>query len=332
MDSSPRTSPVLIKYGLDRQVLLWSEFRNIFDGILDELVTFYRKDKLYMALDRLNQIEKNLQFHLQNVWGHDADLLVQMTSKLYAGECGTIVKSLRTECAQVDHLLEELRNEEGWTLVRESDGVKTFYRHEESTPTYSIKMEGIIDSPLFNVLALAYEDDLYKNFIPMVKESRRLHFVSGYRKVVYMRTELPWPVWSRDVCLYGYGVDMLERDAVAISIRSVKENEFANIPPVPHKHIRADCNMAGLLAQPISHNRTKVIMLANADPKLAYLPYSLLNMVTKQLAHLMFSLYRKQSAKMEGTIYEQRIKENSQIYGEIKERLDQYFKERHPPK
>eukprot|EP01119_Soliformovum_irregulare_P020904 TRINITY_DN6840_c0_g1_i1.p1 TRINITY_DN6840_c0_g1~~TRINITY_DN6840_c0_g1_i1.p1 ORF type:complete len:148 (-),score=38.58 TRINITY_DN6840_c0_g1_i1:69-512(-) len=137
---------------------------------------------------------------------------------------------------------------------------------------------------------------------------------------------LPWPLWNRDVCLYGYGVDLLERDTVIVAVRSVHDNEFPEIPAVPNKHIRAECRVGGILAQPIAYNKTRVILLANADPKLAMVPYSLLNLVTKNLAHFAFSTFAHKAENLEGTEFQDRIDANPDMYGEVKARLDEYFK------
>ena len=83
-----------------------------------------------------------------------------------------------------------------------------------------------------------------------------------------------------------------------------------------------------MLLEPLSDKKTKVIMIANADPKLNYLPYSLVNMVVRQLAPMMFSLFSSLSAHVEGTEYEKRIQGNeNNFYGDIKGRLEQFFYE-----
>jgi hypothetical protein len=81
-----------------------------------------------------------------------------------------------------------------WTKVKESNGVTTYYRHEEGSPMHSIKLEGtkfnstfdqrilwgIIDAPLFNVLAVIYETELYGQWWPLL--SVRFHFQWAHRE------------------------------------------------------------------------------------------------------------------------------------------------------
>ncbi len=65
--------------------------------------------------------------------------------------------------------LRDINQPLGWTLVRETDGVKTHYRHEDSTPVHSIKMEGVINSPALNIMAIMNEHSLYDTWIPLLK-------------------------------------------------------------------------------------------------------------------------------------------------------------------
>jgi len=213
--------------------------------------------------------------------------------------------------------------------VKERDGLKTFYRHESSTPIHSIKLEGIVDSPIFNVLALINELDLYVNWCPpQLKEVKCNGTISRFKKFVYMRSQVPWPLHHRDCCMYGYGVDLLEeKGCIVITVRSCTENEQErhSHPSLPERHVRMDCKFGGTLLKPISTTRTHVTMLSNVDPKLGLVPYWILNFVTHQLSYQFFQMLRKNSMKMEGTEYEKRIQDQPKVYGELKDRLFLYF-------
>lgn len=45
-----------------------------------------------------------------------------------------------------------------------------------------------------------------------------------------------------------------------------------------------------VMIQPISEDQTKLVMMTNVDPKLAYMPYTLLNWATKVLSYQMWSI------------------------------------------
>ena len=68
-----------------------------------------------------------------------------------------------------------------WNLVKQVDGIKVHYKHEVDTGIHSIKMEGfvkcillsdwlgVMDSPLFDIIAVIYELDLYIQWWPLLK-------------------------------------------------------------------------------------------------------------------------------------------------------------------
>lgn len=56
-----------------------------------------------------------------------------------------------------------------------------------------------------------YEHDLYVDWVPLLKvyinfsnilslkESKLVKQISKYRKIIYMRAHMPWPIWDRDI-------------------------------------------------------------------------------------------------------------------------------------
>jgi len=292
-------------------------FYSEFSSLIDQFIQLRSEDKLFLANKVLVRLEEGLKFFS----GREGKERMQELHDQFNSRVGDFLAQFKTEIQELKVLLQDFSSTEGWNLVKEADGVKTFYKHESSTPVHSIRLEGVVESPLFDVTAVVYEADLYKNWWPLVKESRQICQLSKFRKQVYMRADMPWPVWDRDVFLHGYGVDMLEEDTVVVMVHSSDTEEVA----IPSRHVRMICSFGGFLAKPISATATKVIMLANVDPKMSYIPYTFLNLATKQLAHLMFQMLRRQCQKISGSEYEKRIKENPQVYSEIQQRLQLYF-------
>jgi hypothetical protein len=94
-----------------------------------------------------------------------------------------------------------------------------------------------------------------------------------------------------------------------------------------------------ILLKIMSPTKTRVIVLANADPKLAVVPFWLFNFCTKQFSPLLFSLLRQYSKELTKEYLEAveskpgivaseaRINSYVEVYKEVKERLDNYFRE-----
>jgi hypothetical protein len=244
------------------------------------------------------------------------------------------LKQIENEVKEVTNLIDELNNNEGWTLVKEVDDIKTFYRHEPSTPVHSIKMQGIIDCPALNIMAVMNEHSLYHKWIPLINEVCLIKQLSNYRKVIYLNANLPWPLAPRDAVMYGYGVDYLEEETIVVMIRSCVEDDLppqdAHLIPPPENFTRVDTKFAGVLLRPLSETSTYVTMMSNTDPKFTYIPYALLNWATKQLSFTMWStlVERAKTIGMEGNEYEKLMQDKPELYANIQQKLDVYFSEK----
>lgn len=93
----------------------------------------------------------------------------------------------------------------------------------------------------------------------------------------------------------------------------------------PARHVRVDCNITGILLQPISPTKTKLIGISNLDPKLAIVPYWLINLVTKQIVYFLFQEFEKKSIQVSTSEeFQKRIREKPEIYQDLKQRLEKY--------
>jgi len=227
--------------------------------------------------------------------------------------------------AVLELFLSDFQDSEGWNEVHNSDGIRTSYRHEYGNPIHSLKMEGIINQPIFNVCSVIYEIDLYTTWVPRLAEARTIQSSSGFHKIAYCRTQALWPVAARDTCMYGYGVDLIkDESSVVVMVRSCKDTDEHDHPPAPHGVVRVDTKRAGFLLKPLSPTSTYVQVITNTDPKMALIPYWLLNMVTTRLCHLFFVMLRNQAAACAqiGSAYYERINTNP-IYLELKQQLEE---------
>lgn len=141
-----------------------------------------------------------------------------------------------------------------------------------------------------------------------------------------MRFHAPWPISPRDICLYGYGVDMLEEsNSVAILVRSCTPQDPHDHPSIPRGTVRASTKYAGFLLTPQTESTTIVRTMTNSDPKIDYVPYTLLNLVTKHLAPYFFTMLRTQAVACTtaGSPYNQRIQTNP-IYEDMRKMLERF--------
>jgi len=169
------------------------------------------------------------------------------------------------------------------------------------------------------------EIDLYPTWIPIVTRAYNLTQVSRFRKFVYVRADkVPFPFESRDVCIFGYGVDSLDEDTITIIARDCEQQHDHNHVLESPGCTRIDLTMGGALLKPLSPTETFVTIVANVDPKVAIIPYALLNWGTKTLVHYVFLALRDLTKNLEGSEFEERLK-TSPTYVEIRPILDNYF-------
>jgi hypothetical protein len=251
--------------------------------------------------------------------------------------------SLESEITEIELVLRLMESSEGWNLVKESARMRTWYRNEEGNPIHSIKIEATLDAPLFNILAIINEVDLYVDWVPFLKISRETLVLSKYRRGAFFHFGLPWPLSDRDASIYAYGVDMLQdRNMMTVLVRSIGEGFGADgagqtggiyaqqlldaAPASAAGAVRVDVRMSGGLLKPLSPTSTQLILIANANPQMAIIPYWLLNFVTKQLGGVLVSklegfaqdLDRNPTSK-----FRQRIAEKPRIYADIQARVNQ---------
>lgn len=65
----------------------------------------------------------------------------------------------------------------------------------------SLYLEGIINAPLINLFSVLCEVELFKEWIPITKESKVMYDLSHLRKMAYFKNNLPFPFANREIFL-----------------------------------------------------------------------------------------------------------------------------------
>ena len=88
-------------------------------------------------------------------------------------------------------------------------------------------MEGFIDAPLFNLLALIYEFDLFPLWFPLLKTAEEMFVPTRFSKFARIVAWAPWPMADRECVLRGYG-DVYDGDSVAIFAKDAVVEDLIN--------------------------------------------------------------------------------------------------------
>ena len=81
---------------------------------------------------------------------------------------------------------------DSFTLVREKNDIATYYKG--SGDDFFLRAELKINAPIFHVLALFSEVDLYGTWIPYIKTYNLLAEPSEFRKLCHYEMNLPMPL------------------------------------------------------------------------------------------------------------------------------------------
>lgn len=171
------------------------------DGYVDEFLDELYKESKLVQLHRLltdNKTEySNIHFPVENV------------------------------IARVDSLF-QLRNtctaDEDWILQKESHDVKTFYKNHESTPNiHSIRLDGIVDAPVFYLLSLLHEVDLFHKWLPTysflgLNFAKCIAHPSPTELLVHLNINVPWPFANRYCFFHCDGIDCMDDDPKQIGV------------------------------------------------------------------------------------------------------------------
>lgn len=90
-------------------------------------------------------------------------------------------------------------NLEGWTTFLNNEETKFFYKKEEGRPLYTFFCEKKINAPIFNVLSILAEAQLYSEWIPLMYKSELNNRVCNTRFSGEFGITAPWPFYNRDV-------------------------------------------------------------------------------------------------------------------------------------
>ena len=105
------------------------------------------------------------------------------------------------------------------------------------TQLLTLKLEGVIDVPLLNLLTLIYEIELWDQWVPFLNKPFEVNFfpcinlklkkIDRAATVVHTDFKFPFPLAQRTANLYGIGVNRLkENGTILIIAQSIDEVSY----------------------------------------------------------------------------------------------------------
>jgi hypothetical protein len=85
-----------------------------------------------------------------------------------------------------------------WKKFKEKKTSKIYYKQEPGLSQITLYLEEVFEASLINLVAVIGEVQLFKKWVPLMRQSDLLADVSYLRKFMYFRNAMPWPMKSRE--------------------------------------------------------------------------------------------------------------------------------------
>ena len=245
------------------------------------------------------------------------------------------VVELQRKAKRHRELTQDLQCDKGWTQMHCHDDITVWYRAEEDSLFHSVRIDVEMDTSVFGAIAVMNEVDLWNLWVPSfnfpmrvgLRTSHQIKQISRASQSIYCAVNAPWPFKSRDAVLHAHGCDRLQQHRqITVVVDSLPQEAsdqstlWGSIPGPEDDDVRIDIK-GGVLFEVTTASTCTIRMLWNVDPKIPLVPSWLVNLITRNFAHIGMGRFRRMVREIEGTEYETRIEGNATLYRFLADRL-----------
>lgn len=237
---------------------------------------------------------------------------------------------IRERVAGLYMLRETCGSDAGWVLQKESNRVRTLYRNTSaSSHIHSIQLDGVVAAPVFTLLALFHEVDLFCRWLPTysllgLNFTRLIAHPSPTELLVHLNIDVPWPFTNRYCFFHCDGIDCMDDPNGAqigvILTNLTSEKDFK----VEDDGVKTTFHSpSGVLLTPLGGGMTQVQIVVNVDPQIPLVPDWLIDFAVRNLAHLIILQVRKAVEIVKNDAgYTRRMRDpKNKFYNHIKRRI-----------
>ena len=139
-----------------------------------------------------------------------------------------IVEDLRKRVSEVKNALSTEDINDEWIFGISYFGITTHYKLSSDSSDIIVRMEGVLELPLFEQCATVHEVDLFREWLPFCSDSKTIEKLQPAELIAYLCWSVP-PI-SRDCLLRAYGADCLHEEGKVVLIGSSIDNWDSEIP------------------------------------------------------------------------------------------------------
>lgn len=183
----------------------------------------------------------------------------------------------------------------GWKHIFSESGVAVWNRLEPGREVPVFKGIGNVDAGLFEILAVLNDVSRHTEWMANCAQARILKQVNEFDRILYNRTDAPWPVSDRDTVLDCTVDGTMSRREVLCPFTSIA----SSLQPPIDGVVRMPRLRGFYKLVSIDEKRTRVTYQIDADPG-GRLPDFVVEMTTKKLPLNTVTGLRSQVAKTRG--------------------------------
>jgi hypothetical protein len=207
----------------------------------------------------------------------------------------SVLLQLAFPCAEVEA-------KPGWRRVVKEDGITVSVRDVPGRGFPTFRGVGLIYANIFDVMAVLSDIKRYPQWVENCKTARLLKKYNELERMIYQRTDVPWPISDRDSVNRSRAVVDLKRRTVNIKFWAVKSRSMPKVDGV----VRMEDLRGHYLLTEVSENKTRIDFKVDADPG-GMIPTWLAKMASRRLPLKSIQRLRKQVNRTKGW-YAKRIK------------------------
>lgn len=294
------------------------------EEVRSQLKRLFYEDKLMEMLDVLNEAGKQHSEHTLS------------EEELKAVQRMTEVEVLRADVADAERCLELLSDYSLWTKVRDESNIVTYCR--DSSTEFLFRGEVVVQCSLFVLIALFSEDDLLPNLycspsFTNLRNVSKIQNFTPYRNLAKYVYKLPWPIHDRELVVATCVFPIQESKSCLIVERTPFSSDYLGYPlPDPSPEVvRMYVTTSCINLMFIEDDLTQITLIGSVNPNIVHstqplIPATVINYVAKQEVYEIMEKIRQAADNFENSVYQQRVRERSDYYAEVRRELDEYMR------
>jgi len=190
---------------------------------------------------------------------------------------------------------------------------------KNANDTITLRFEGNIDVPVFNVLCLIYEPDGHPLWIPFCGKATEIKKIHRSCKAIYQKYNFPLPLSDREAFLFGHGIDRFDRNgSVLIISKSYNDDKILQKKlglevPEKSKCVRMDLEFMTSEIIPIGKDKIRFKAVVKMNPHVKLIPLSFINFFTRKAALMIVEKLSKKAKSLKGSQWEEKNPKQQRI-------------------